>query len=1036
MSNTWEQPQLHLAKPQKNYYSVLRGVKNFQPKLYLNNISEISFRVYEYENGEINELYNELEETQLIEALDFDVEWFQIVIVNEKKDDVPVAYKDITCNSLEDELIAKTIYDLNGVFSLYNIGNPSKSIMHVITNNISWNIGYISPTLVSLYRSLSIDSGRIYSLLTNDLSKSFNCIFKFSREYKTISVYTLDEIGFLTDIVINEDNLLKSWEKNSNKDKISTTMRVIGGTSTDGIVFDIRKVNFGSDTISNYSYFKPRMSNALQAALSNWESAIDNNTSQYNINIDLLKAYNSDLNTLNDSMNEIKAQISAQDGIMNLSLKTHYGNPPSSSDSDYTNYQNAINQLVTLNTQKANKQIEIDNKNSQIASVNNTINTISYIVDKSNFFTTELLNELDCFTYVGDDYTDETFLSTTETTSVQEIQMALELKANAEKELHIACRPQPEFKATLKNLWSLHDEKDSIISYDIWREKFKLGNLVTVMLNDESWTTLRIIGIEPDYENRENAEVTFSTRTRLDNSTFNLAEIQAQASRAYSAVTMNKYSWNTAASQTSSNEAFRSNVLMASNNKMQSDPEGKVEFGTYGIKCRDYIESEKAYGLSGMWLNPHRMIFTSDGFKTAGTAYGSLLMPDGSQHMGINTEYLMGKISMTQYTYITNASGNYVFDDSGFTATATVGANTYSAGINPSTPSEIINVKVNGVNQLYIDVNTNKLIFNGTLSATAINAEMINALNITADSVNSDWVYAGNISATQINAGTISGDRIYGGLIQGATLKSVDGSESNGITTTINYQLYMVRKYDGDILNELSLDYSGMEIVDPVYGRSLYQAAGMNSVNGNYRVTANTTEISLQDQYGYIFAASNSYLSYKGYAIVTSNNIEYYVPNTNKITASNTGYGNIDFQGFDNACGVNYAQATFAPIGASDVRLKYNIQSLANIPDELFFALKPKQFKFKTQTYGQNIHFGLIAQEVESAFETHGLNPYEYDMIELKDVKPYSDDGMYVKDETHRIHYNNLIAWTISIVQKQQDKIKNLEDILIRNNLL
>ena len=296
MANIWEQPQLHLAKPQKDSYSVLRGVKNFQSNICLNNISDISFRVYEYENGERNELYDELEEAQLIQAFDYEVEWFQITTVNERKDDIPVAYKDISCNSLEDELITKTVNDINGVFPLYDIQNPSKSLMHIITNNISWNIGYISPSLTPLYRTLSIDSSRIYSLLTGELSKSFDCIFKFNREYKTISAYTLEEIGELTDIVISDDNLLKSWEKNSNKDKIITKMRIHGGTSTDGILFDIRKVNFGSDSISNYDYFKPRMSTELQIALNNWETAIDTYSNSYDSNISLLKSYNSELN--------------------------------------------------------------------------------------------------------------------------------------------------------------------------------------------------------------------------------------------------------------------------------------------------------------------------------------------------------------------------------------------------------------------------------------------------------------------------------------------------------------------------------------------------------------------------------------------------------------------------------------------------------------------------------------------------------------------------------------------------------------------
>lgn len=151
---------------------------------------------------------------------------------------------------------------------------------------------------------------------------------------------------------------------------------------------------------------------------------------------------------------------------------------------------------------------------------------------------------------------------------------------------------------------------------------------------------------------------------------------------------------------------------------------------------------------------------------------------------------------------------------------------------------------------------------------------------------------------------------------------------------------------------------------------------------------------------------------------------------TNQITASNTGYGNIDFLGFDNAAGVNWVQANYQPLSTSDLRLKYDIYSLDDMPDDIFYNLKPKRFRYKTGNQ-KGIVFGLIAQQLENNFIEHGLNPEDYNLLDIEDVRAYTDDGQYVKDKTHRINYINLIPWMINIIQKQNKRIALLEDKIV-----
>lgn len=127
----------------------------------------------------------------------------------------------------------------------------------------------------------------------------------------------------------------------------------------------------------------------------------------------------------------------------------------------------------------------------------------------------------------------------------------------------------------------------------------------------------------------------------------------------------------------------------------------------------------------------------------------------------------------------------------------------------------------------------------------------------------------------------------------------------------------------------------------------------------------------------------------------------------------------------------SYCHANFQPLSASDFRLKKNITSLDNLPDEIYFNLKPYMFEFKTDSYGKGINIGLLAQEVEKQFSDNQLNPYDYHLIELRDVRKWTDEGMYVSDgKVHTVNYEQLITWGIDIDQKQQKVLdKNLDDI-------
>lgn len=991
-----KQSKMFLYSSKTKPIGILSGVCNVKLEQNFHKLFELNFKIYKNINNEENEFYDSVIKSKLIEVQY--INWFQILSAVEKYDDnSKETYKEVKCCPLENMLIYRKVDDIVGVFGLYDVTDTSKSLLHIISAECGWSIGHVSNELLTKYRTFDINSMEIYNLLTTKISDSFGCVFQFDSYTKTINAYLLSELEEMTDIIISKKNILKEYIKDDSDSPIITKMRVRGADD-----LDIRSVNFGRNYLVNLDYYMTNewCSQGLVDAYNTYKTDYNNIRTSFNTSLTTLKTKNAELTTLKAELKDLESLKSAQENVMGVSVQNH-GRVPIPSDSDYTIYQNAVTLVNGYVAQIVTKKNQITSKQNEINSVQSTLDSISDSIDESNYFTPEQIAEMNGFIVEGDDYEDSTFVVTSETTEEEALEIKTELMQNAYEDLFIKSRPQYTFTIKATSLYTIQDDKDELIPYSEWVNQFKIGSLITLNLGS-SYITVRLMTMVIDFDNPEEIDLVFSNKSRLDDELIQLAEIIADSGRTASSLSLKKMGYDAASKQTNQIREFMNGSFNATLNSFQTNDNQEMVYDKFGLHGRKYLPDQNKYSDEQLWINNNGILLTSDGWKTASMGLGLLTAPDGSKYYGLNTEVIVGSLLLGGKLNITNSSGTYLIDNNGFTANAIVGANTYSVGINPSTPSDIINVKVNGVKKFYIDTTTNELMFNGKLTANAINADMINALNIVATSVKSSWVYTGNISANQITGGSISGDRISGGTINGVTISgsTLTSVGTNGYTTTIT---------NGTITTSYI-----------VAGGTVLTGNSVTVQGGNSVLTISPTNISyfISDLFRTVtFLNSSNYSSYIS------------VPQyTNQITASNTGYGNIDFLGFDNAAGVNWVQANFVPVGTSDVRLKYDIHSLDDIPDELFFSLKPKRFKYKTDIYGKGINFGLIAQEVESAFLSFGLNPYDYDIVEVKDVRKYTDDGFYVECETHRINYNNLISWIIRIVQKQQEKIIQLEN--------
>jgi hypothetical protein len=227
-------------------------------------------------------------------------------------------------------------------------------------------------------------------------------------------------------------------------------------------------------------------------------------------------------------------------------------------------------------------------------------------------------------------------------------------------------------------------------------------------------------------------------------------------------------------------------------------------------------------------------------------------------------------------------------------AKATLEGNTYSVGINPSTPDTIFHISVNEIDQFYIDTVNKKLKYGGDLEAvngTLNNLTVLGTLtNGTFQSANiiggiiKSSNYVANTSGMLINlttglidspnfklsdmgiitatGGNFSGN-ISGSTITGTTIKSVFGDETQNVTMELsNTSFTTYRTYDGVI------DYSG---------DFTFQGISFMTPFPDYHYAEYTySSIKIQDSVRDIFSVDEFGAKVLGSSVLTANNLQSY----------------------------------------------------------------------------------------------------------------------------------------------------------------
>ena len=852
--NNLKQSKMFLANPQKNYIGTVINAQNIKLKQVLNNLFELDFILYEKVNGEFTENYNKYVKPRLIEVQNLG--WFQIVEASEKFDDSSQeTYKAVKCLMLENALIYRKIHNISGTFGLYDVTDIEHSLLHIISKEVKWDIGHVSNSLLTKFRTFNIDSMEIYNFLTTKVAESFECLITFDSYNKRINAYTLDEIGDDTNIVISRKNILREWEK-SDDDAIVTKLRVYGGDDGMGGNIDIRAVNFGLNYLVNFDYFMSDewVSVGLKNGYNNYKTALDNIQTSYNTTLNSLKTKLSELTVLKAELTDLISLQSAQSQVMGVSIQSHNGRVPVPSDSDYTIYQNAVTSYNTYTSQIATKKSQISSKEAEVKTLENSLDNISDSVDISNYLTSEQLSELDLFIAEGDDFSDETFVITDIMSPQEAIDVKLELKQSAANKLVKISQPRYTLTIKASNLYSIQDDKDSLISYNEWVEQLKLGNKILIKLRDDYSIIARLMSITVNFDNLSDIELTFTNKDSLEDSFSELAEIIAGAGRTANAYTLKSLGYDKASKITSPIREFINGTLNATKNAFVTNDNQDILIDEWGLRGRKWLESQNKYDDRQLWLNNNGMLLSSDGFKTAQLAIGLLTAPDGEQYYGIATDVLVGNLIIGEKLRLTGSGAELDLsaNDSilGLSASITANINGLRTEFNQtlnnySTTDEISSLINQFGDSLLDDISSNyatKIELSSSISQsaseilTAVSANYstntsVNNLTTRVSSAESSISQLATEITTKVSATNYNGETIVSMINQSSSkiLMSALDIDLSGYVTFTNLSTAGQTTIDGANLK------TGTVVADTV--RSSWVYAG--SINAN-QITAGT----------------------------------------------------------------------------------------------------------------------------------------------------------------------------------------------------
>ncbi len=843
------------------------------------SISKVSFTIPEIVNGKKYLYYDEVKELRMIYVPDYG--YFQIRDIDEVSDGIK-SYKSCVAYSAESMLSGKRVTNIKGEYKLWNPINNDETLMGILLNMIpGWEIGTVDGIVATRQRTVDITESDLYNIFTNEFYQIFEAIFVFDYNNFKINIYDANKIFKDTGIILSFENLLKEVSITPQTDEIITALKVIGG---DGL--DISGVNPTGDTIYNVSYFKDRMSDALQNQLNNYEVKYNSLIGKFS---DLLIGYknkNTELAYLHSNAPEYNVNFQVnQDGTAKII--------PSLSNESGLDQLNAL--IDTLNGVKsvriAQGNIPYSDVNSILSSVQSMISakesSINRIEKELEIIMTQILDikeqlkmennfseaewiELNGYFIYGT-VQENGYTIYDNMTQEEKQQIRMDLLDYGKLVLEKSCVPKYLFKISSVNFLALSDFKK-------FQDEFELGTTFTLKTKENQIVKPLLLGVHLNFNDLSDFTLIYGNKTKV-NEGFDFSPF-SNAISVSSNISFDLIKLEAMKKQANDVTKFLNNSLITAVNDIKSNEIlTKYEMNEHGIRLYTYdYNTNEQLGFESWWTGSI-LAFSDDNFTSAKLALGRIKAPNGGYVYGLNAEVIAGNIMISNELHIQNDSNTFKVDASGATlvnASLTVSKGQNTIKIDPSNGFTIYKGSISDSNrQIYlgtdgnvyfrgavninnkavIDANGNAsfayvdiyggiirlggteitpssfytncgLLEHSLMDETCLYLGEINGNQIRANSITANQIAANTITANQISAGAITSSKIAAGAITAVNIAS-KAITADKIDVD---SLYVTRIYGskaGANSGYLRVIYggssSGLELIGSGYNRSVFK---------------------------------------------------------------------------------------------------------------------------------------------------------------------------------------------------------------------